>query len=165
MKVNKVLEDGMTEKITPDKVSDYFLHKSGMTPKKIQKLVYYAYAWFIALNNEDKEHIDNKLFDESPEAWLHGPVFPSLYAKYKEYGWNEVSKNKRRVKFKDNELNIFLDKIWNVFGKYSADDLEYMTHQEFPWRNARKGLKSTDSSNNKILDRDIFVYYNELAQK
>ena len=154
----------MGEKITPRKVAEYFLSKSELSPKKIQKLVYYAYAWFITLNNQDPGHIQNVLFSESPEAWLHGPVFPSLYNEYKKYGWNEVPKHKGNVKFGDSNITAFLDKIWEVFGGYSADDLEYMTHQEDPWRNARKGASPVEYSNNKISTKDIFVYYNELSK-
>lgn len=154
----------MGEKITSKKVAEYFLSKEKLSPKKIQKLVYYAYAWFIVLNNQDPDHIQNVLFAEEPEAWLHGPVFPSLYNEYKEYGWNSVPKHKK-VEFEDKELPKFLDKIWKVFGKYSADDLEYMTHQEDPWKKAREGASPVEYSRNKISKKEIFIYYNELSQE
>ena len=48
-------------------IADYFLTKSELTPKKIQKLVYYAYSWFIALNNQNENQIDNVLFNEVPD--------------------------------------------------------------------------------------------------
>ena len=57
-------------------VAEYYLIKDSMTPKKLQKIVYYAYAWFITLMNEDAHSIDNKLFLEKPEAW---PVDESPY--------------------------------------------------------------------------------------
>lgn len=50
--------------ITPEKVAEFFLTKKELTPKKIQKLVYYAYAWFIALNNDSENDISNVLFAE-----------------------------------------------------------------------------------------------------
>ena len=34
-------------------IAKWFLSQSSMTPKKLQKMVYYAYAWFITLMNED----------------------------------------------------------------------------------------------------------------
>lgn len=46
------------EKITIYTISDFFLSKRALTPKKLQKLVYYAYAWFIALNNQSAEEIE-----------------------------------------------------------------------------------------------------------
>ena len=62
--------------ITSLVIAKYFLTKKSLTPKKIQKLVYYAYSWFIALNNQSENQISNFLFNEEPEAWIHGPVFP-----------------------------------------------------------------------------------------
>ena len=154
-----MIEDQIINSAT---IADYFLMKSAMTPKKVQKLVYYAYAWFIALNNQSEDEISQVLFSEKPEAWIHGPVFPSLYDKYKEYGWHEIERNKNVVTFKNKDLAKFLDRIWEIYGKkYSADELEYMTHQELPWRNARIGVAANAPCVKKIDLKDIFNYYNE----
>jgi len=146
--------------ISPQIIAEYFLTKNSLTSKKIQKLVYYAYAWFITLYNEDVDNINNVLFDEDPEAWIHGPVFPSLYHSYKEHGWHEVERNNEKIVFDNPEVQDLMEQIWDVFGKYSADQLEYMTHQEAPWINARKDTNESSSFRNKISKRDIFVYYN-----
>ncbi len=146
-------------------IADYFLTKSEATPKKLQKLVYYSYSWFIALNNENENDIHCILFDEEPEAWLHGPVFKSLYYHYKGYAWHEIDKKNISVSFENDEIAPFLDKIFDIYGKYDADELEYMTHQELPWKNARKGMSFLESSNNKIDLKDIFRYYNFLANE
>lgn len=143
-------------------IADYFLTKSELTPKKIQKLVYYAYSWFIALNNQNENQIDNVLFNEVPEAWIHGPVFPTLYTRFKHYNWNEVPKNEQNIVFENDDIMSFLNDIWSKFGIYSADELEYMTHQETPWINARKNTISDERSNQKISLKDIFNYYNAL---
>ena len=39
---------------------------------KLQKLVYYAQGFYLALHDE-------ALFPEDIEAWTHGPVVPVLY--------------------------------------------------------------------------------------
>ncbi len=143
-------------------IADFFLTKSELTPKKIQKLVYYAYSWFIAINNHNPNEIDNVLFEEVPEAWIHGPVFPSLYSKYKVYNWREVPKIDVTMEFENDDLKSFLEDIWKKFGVFSADELEYMTHQEMPWINARKNTIATASSNQKLSLEDIFNYYNGL---
>ncbi|WP_208932366.1 Panacea domain-containing protein [[Haemophilus] ducreyi] len=41
---------------------------------KIQKLVYYAQGFSLAINNKP-------LFSEKIQAWTHGPVTPELYNK------------------------------------------------------------------------------------
>ena len=143
-------------------IADFFLSKDNLTPKKLQKLVYYAYAWFIALNNENANEITNVLFDEQPEAWIHGPVFPSLYDRYKGYNWNEIQKKEIYSSNLNKDLKAFLNDVWMKFGKFSADELEYMTHQEEPWAKARKNICNTMRSNEKISKKDIFNYYNGL---
>ena len=52
-------------------VANYFLSKKSMSPKKLQKIVYYAYGWTLALLNEDIKALDNRLFNEPIEAWIH----------------------------------------------------------------------------------------------
>ncbi len=155
-KVNYVLT-------STDEVANYFLCKSGMTQKKLQKLVYYAYAWFIALHNEKCDEITNILFPEKPEAWVHGPVFPSLYTQYKNFNWDEIPL-KEDCKFKNFNSNLisFLDEVWEVFGKMSADRLELMTHNEEPWKRARGNCSRMTPSKNNIDSKIIFNYYNSL---
>ena len=56
-----------------------------------------------------------------------------------------------------------MDKIWEKFGSFSGDELEYMTHQEGPWFNARMKEPRRNDSKNKISLKDIFLFYNELS--
>ena len=50
---------------------------------KLQKLVYYAQGFHLAL-------FDRPLFNEEVKAWMHGPVVPDLYHEYKIYGSNAI---------------------------------------------------------------------------
>lgn len=146
-------------------IAKYFLTKSEATPKKLQKLVYYSYSWFIAIHNENENEITSVLFNEQPEAWLHGPVFKSLYQEYKMYGWHEVDKIDATIEFENDEIKPFLDKIYSTYNKFDADELEYMTHQETPWKVARNGVSALESSNNKIDVKEIFKFFNSLANE
>ena len=142
-------------------VAEFFLSKKELTPKKLQKLVYYAYAWFIALYSDDVNHI-NVLFDEKPQAWVHGPVFNSLFQKYKEYQWHEIPKSNKKVKFENDDLENFLEAVWRKFGKYSADELEAMTHQEKPWVEARGLTPSALPSSTPLSSKTIYEFYSGL---
>ncbi|WP_366513810.1 type II toxin-antitoxin system antitoxin SocA domain-containing protein [Planktotalea sp.] len=51
---------------------------------KLQKLVYIAYGWHLALSGK-------KLFTEEIEAWKHGPVVPSLYHEFKHLRENPIT--------------------------------------------------------------------------
>lgn len=139
-------------------VADYFLYKANkekkpLTNKKLQKLVYYAQAWSLVLN-------DKKLFNEPIEAWVHGPAVRSLYCQYKNFGFSPIIKNVEessiKIVSKDREL---LDEVWNVYGKLDPDYLEMLTHSEKPWQDARNGLQSHQSSDNEINTKTMKSFY------
>lgn len=139
-------------------IARYFIDKKEyFTDKQIQKLVYYAYCWYIVKNNSSKEEIREKLFNESPEAWVHGPVFYSLYNEM-TYNRKNFYNNYNFVKL-DNEIKNLLDLIYNVYGKYSGNQLEALTHKELPWIVARNGLSANEKSNRKLDDKIIYEYY------
>ena len=147
-----------TKKIGTLQVAKYFIDKANkekkpITNKKLQKLVYYAQAWSLVLNNK-------KLFNEPIEAWVHGPAVRSLYVQYKKFGFEPI-----REAIKADTLNIpgktkeLLDTVWNAYGKLDAGYLEMLTHSEEPWREAREGLQSSESSGNEISPRTMKSYY------
>lgn len=150
------------EEKTVNQVADFFLSKESMSPKKLQKLVYYAYAWTLSLLNIDENSIEYTLFNEPIEAWVHGPVCPDLYFKFKSYGWGEIPKRdfKHRQLFSVEELDI-MEQVWNVYGKFTGNELESITHQEEPWNNARKGLQPYEAGYSVINNKTIFKYYNQ----
>lgn len=55
-----------------------------LTNMKLQKLLYYAQGWHLALKGD-------ALFDERIEAWPHGPVVPPVYGTFKHYRWNPIT--------------------------------------------------------------------------
>lgn len=146
-------------------VISWFLARDSMSPKKLQKLLYYAYAWTLTLGNESAESLENKLFKERFEAWVHGPVVPSIYHRFKEYGFSNIPRNEEEMVLFDEEIEDVLNQVWEVYGQYNGNELESMTHQEAPWINARKGLSPIEPSKNIISDVDIFNFYlNEMIE-
>lgn len=145
-------------------VVDFFLSKASMSPKKLQKLLYYAYGWTLALLNENADEIHNRLFEDPIEAWIHGPVIPSVYVQFKEYGWNNIP---QKMDFDESifpfEVLDVLNQVWDVYGSYSGNQLEAFSHREDPWIQARKGLSSEESSHVQLSDRVIFEYFNKQA--
>ncbi|WP_321378428.1 Panacea domain-containing protein [Trichococcus shcherbakoviae] len=139
-------------------IADFFLFKGSVSPKKLQKLVYYAYSWAMVLLTETEEELV-KIFDEPIEAWVHGPVVANLYEEFKTYGYRDIEKAEEcQVDF-DEELLDVLEQVWNIYGGFTGNQLEQLTHNETPWIEARKGLGPLDSSRNKINDNIIFTYY------
>lgn len=141
------------------KIARWFLSKGTMSPKKIQKLVYYAYAWYLTLMNERVEELDYRLFDEEIKAWAHGPVVYSIYQEYRKHRFLQVPKVTVDESEYDEDTLDVLNQVWDVYGHYTANELESITHQEEPWINARKGLTPLQIGNESIRDEDIFSYY------
>lgn len=147
-------------------VADYFIYKSNfdnkarrtISPLKLQKLIYYAQAWHVTLND------GKKMFDENIEAWVHGPVVPSVYRKYKHYGYNFISEEIKQLPPKLNEkeyknIKKTLELVWELYNELDAKTLEKMTHSEAPWQQARKGIPNHEASNRIISTQSMRDYY------
>ena len=150
------------------KVAQWFLNKMSMSDKKLQKLCYYAYAWYIVFFN-DAEVIKNEediktLCDDYFEAWVHGPVCRRLYNKYRQYGWENIPTEAKKPIFDDNTTDL-LNQVWNIYGSLTADQLEHLTHQEDPWKMAIEGVPFGEACTNRITSLSIFNYYSKLQNE
>lgn len=126
--------------MTADHVADYFIlrvdESTGdvMTNLRLQKLVYYAQAWHLALTGKP-------LFDDDFEAWIHGPVVPHLYRRFKDNGWRPIDRAATSpILPMDDETRDVLEEVWSAYGQFSATHLEELTHSEDPWIDARRGV-------------------------
>jgi len=104
-----------------------------ITNLKLQKLVYYAQGFCLALRG-------HPLFEETIEAWEHGPVIPELYEHYKKYENEPIPKptELNYSKF-DDETRELLNEVYKVYGQYSASGLRTLTHEESPWEDTQRG--------------------------
>lgn len=139
-------------------VASYFLTKESMTHKKLQKLCYFAQAWYLA-------NYGKPLFSNRFEAWVHGPVSPDLYSRYRDWGWECISQETVPIAFVNNTTSEFLDLVYDVYGNYTADELEKITHSEEPWNRARVGHNPGEYSRNPISLSDMKHYYGERIDK
>ena len=58
-------------------IAKYFINELHPEPLKLQKLLYFAQGFSYAF-------YDKELFNDDFEAWVHGPVIPSIYHEYKK---------------------------------------------------------------------------------
>jgi uncharacterized phage-associated protein len=142
-------------------VINWYLAKEAMTPKKLQKVLYYAYAWYLTLQNESADDLSDVLFDEEFEAWVHGPVIRTVYDDFRGKGFNAIEKYTGEVPSFDEDTEDILQQVWDVYGNYNGNELESITHQESPWINARKGYQPLDRCNVALSDQDMFYCYAE----
>lgn len=134
-------------------VARYFLSKCSMNHKKLQKLCYYAQAWHLAIK-------DRPLMNTWFEAWVHGPVSPELYSRYKDWGGLMIPQVPDNSSLSI-EQKGFLDKIFFLYGDYSGDELEKLTHGELPWKNARSNYPDDAICRNTINNDDMKKFYKE----
>ena len=129
---------------------------SDCSNKKLQKLLYYVQAWSCALRH------NRPIFDENIEAWLHGPVVPSIYHKYKEYGFSPIPFDRHGLNMECIEPHQgLIDAVLDIYAVYDADYLEMRTHMEAPWIEARQ--KDDKVITHKMMG-DYYRFLNAQAQ-
>ncbi|MEO5372871.1 MAG: DUF4065 domain-containing protein [Alphaproteobacteria bacterium] len=101
----------------------------GLTHLKLQKLLYYAQGFHIAISG-------GRLFPETIEAWDHGPVVPAAWQAYREFGSAPIPTPEATDTALEEEQRDLLNDVWNTYGQFSAWKLRNMTHEEPPWRDA-----------------------------
>ncbi len=131
-------------------VADYIVSKIDVTPKGLQKILYYIQLFSC-------KFLNCPAFSSSCKKWEHGPVFGKIYYQYKEYGYKVITRDTTRDFKIDKDLLEISDAVIKNFGCYSADVLEKFTHKEKPW------IETNDS---EIIEKEIikeFAY--EICQK
>lgn len=151
----------MSDIVVPDLVSDFLIVEmrnagDSVSNLKLQKLLYYAQAWFLALH-------DKEIFAEDFQAWVHGPVLPSQYHRFKHFGWEPIADRIRAPLGMPPLLQRHLREIIEVFGTETAVALELMTHREAPWLEARRGLPMHAHSQSKISKTLMRRYYKQMS--
>lgn len=145
-----------------------------LTPLKLNKLVYLAHAWHLAL-------FDEELLDEYVEAWKYGPVVPSVYHTFKRFGNGPVStpafaiqpgmfggRNVTQAELQGSSdetqtIKQLLETVWKSYGKYSAAELSAMTHRKgTPWYQTWHHEEGSKIRGKHINNDQIGKYFREL---
>lgn len=100
----------------------------GITPMKLQKLLYYVQAW---------SEVDDRpgLVEGAFEKWPHGPVLPTVYHHFKGHGRHSlqpVTLGPGQQPAGDDRA--LADFIGASYVRFPAVTLSVMTHREDPWR-------------------------------
>lgn len=118
---------------SPKAVANYFIERvPGLTPMKLQKLVYYSHAASLAI-------LEKPLINEPVQAWRYGPVIGSLYHEFKRFGNNPIEEPSKdyynggeivpSIDANDGDTICVLNAIMQGFGSLSAIQLSNMTHE------------------------------------
>lgn len=158
-------------------VANYFVDKSlngtkDLKPLKLMKLVYIAHGYMLALLGYS---VFNERFDKV-EAWKFGPVIPSVYHSFKQYGNKPITektggfvdvqiKNEEFVvdyiepSLLDEDAKLVCDLVWKIYDNYSDSSLVTMLHSVgTPWKDVY-----VEGMNNPIPDDLTKAYYQRIV--
>lgn len=111
---------------------------------KLQKMLYYMQGFHLA-------YFETPLFNEDIEAWMYGPVVPSVYENFKFHGNAGIQYDKEIINLTKDEEALFSE-VYRVYGDYSAIGLMNLTHSETPWKSVPTGVDS-------VIDKEIMKAY------
>ncbi len=128
---------------------------SPVTHMQVQKLVYYAQGWSLAMLGEP-------LFAGTIEAWVHGPVVRDLYRAFEAHDKAPIPPREAREDTSLSEKErLVVGWIWRRYGRYSASYLRDMTHREPPWKMARGTLGEDERGRNPISEESMRSYFGD----
>lgn len=149
--------------MTVDDCADYIIYKLNedgrpLNVLKLQKLMYYVQAWHLAYHR-------SPMFHGPFEAWIHGPVNPTLYARFRRshqlYGMVTVADVKSGFDpgQLDQDDRAFIDSVIEAYGGFSGSQLEEISHRELPWQKARGSLGPTERCETQIDEQTMGDFY------
>lgn len=148
-------------------LSRSFQNKNEIDPMKMQKLVYLAQGYSLAL-------FDRPIIDELFEAWKFGPVVPSLYQECKKYKYGcipEYLRDYNNAYFEkipasvpvEAEVNQIIDFVWSTYGHIKATELSDWTHEKGgPWDTVISGNNGVIYRNQDIDNQLIKEYFQRM---
>lgn len=144
-----------------------------LTQMQLQKLVYIAHGWNLAING-------HPLTDDSLQAWDYGPVYPELWESLRSYGKEPVSRpimtsdlpaygfcdDEEVLEITDplnkNEEEV-IDRVYEVYGGFRAFKLSALTHEPgTPWHRV---FVKDNNKRGPIEDELIKAHFIELARQ
>ena len=177
-------------------VANYILKVAGeksvrITPLKLQKLVYIAHGWYMGYSTPEGGH-PRPLIDEQVEAWKYGPVIPTLYHTFKDYGRRLIDTPAKVMKMGESgtgNLNIniitpdietenasedelrlaksIIKQVVDIYGSKSGVWLSNLTHQPgSPWHQTYHVDHHGNPPSGTDIDPDyILEHYRALISK
>lgn len=142
----------------------------GVEHMKLQKLVYCAYGWWLAQYGLESE----RLTEDRPEIWKHGPVFPDLYHAFKIFGRKPIKEMQSTSPFvapdliDDDDENVMklVRWIWGRYGHLSSFALSDMTHKPgTPWYRVAQERNFSVPYSTEIPDKYIFEEFQSIMTR
>lgn len=155
----------------PQTIANAFLELAksegkSLNDMQLQKLVYFAHAWYLAVKEQP-------LINTPVKAWNFGPVIPPLYNSLKTYGngivpqpivrydQNTGAKSDYAVLEIDKGARAIINRVWEIYGNLTGGQLSTLTHKPGePWEKIY-----TNAPFSEIPDDEIMGFYKKQLKK
>lgn len=149
-----------------------------VSPLKLQKILYYIQAWYMVFFGRE-----NTLFAEKPQAWVNGPVYPSIYRTYRDAVPNmcdhlrlsdfdnttddatDAFRKEAEVVGFNAEEEELIESIITLYGAKTQNELIFLTHAEKPWVEGRGDKKPYEKSIKELSLDTMYEYYKSRHEK
>ena len=139
-----------------------------VTPLKLQKLLFFVHADYMC-------RFDHPLISDEFEAWNYGPVVPGVYAQFKEFSRQPITK--RAVTFNPITCSssvlaaqldeVITDRVRSIFALYIGVDaglLSALSHRAGgPWHLAFEQFEAHRNINRVITNESIRATHNQAS--
>ena len=99
------------------------------------ELLYYQQGYHLAA-------FGTPLFSEDVEAWMYGPVVPTVYDVFSAYGSSALPVVESEISLSEEE-EILFSQVYDAYREFSAIGLMNRTHTERPWIEAKPHDRGT----------------------
>lgn len=136
---------------TVRKIASYICDKyqrtfgSRIDEMKLHKLLYFTQRECLIQKSEP-------MFAERFQAWKYGPVMVQIRKLYKD----DMLHVRCSKSFEDQFRDVF-DKVFEQYASKDSWSLSYLTHGEYSWQQARKGVPAGEGCDKLIDTEDIKI--------
>ncbi|MEG4860310.1 DUF4065 domain-containing protein [Microcoleus sp. K1-B6] len=148
---------GNSVKVSEQDIANAFIWLAAQTnvainAYKLQKLMYYAQAWYLGVYGKP-------LFDADFQAGIHGPVIPDLLEKYqRQFSGKPITEKIEQPKLPQ-KIGEFIEEVAEAYFEYDDETLERMICSEKHWLEARGDLPKDESCHGIIYHESMKKYY------
>lgn len=118
-----------------------------MSNLQLQKLLYFAQGFSLAIN-------DKPIFEEDIEAWISGPVVPTVFFTYEKYRYSlPMPKRINLKKFSKKEHDLVVE-VYETYGQFAAWRLKDLSNIDGgPWKRTYK------IGENRVISHSLLKEY------
>ena len=149
----------MAVSATTDLLLSYETKRNGkqITQLDLQKFLYLIEGFHLAIVHEP-------LFDEEFEAWVNGPVLPSVYSRFKFYKGSPIGPDAMVTKphqILSNGVTKLAGQVWDNFSHLNPGQLVGITHlNDGPWKKTRDNAGVSKKENSDaIIPKEMILEY------